>query len=77
MDELSTTIIYSEAAKTENSTTASESNLNSLNIDNGAPYSEPAGGNLNLYNFVMNVCINGPICLFGSFGNIMTIIDTS
>ena len=58
----------------ENSFTTSKTNLNVSNIDNASTNCGSGSDTLRLYSFIINVCINGAFCLFGYFGNIMTII---
>ena len=50
------------------------STLNSSNVENSITDGESPSDTLKLYSFIINVCINGTFCLFGVFGNIMTII---
>ncbi len=35
---------------------------------------DPTNETLKLYSFVVNVCVDGALCVFGYFGNIMTIV---
>ena len=62
--------------KMENSLMASEngSSLKSDYLNTETTDTESVNENLKLYSFIVNVCVNGAFCLFGYFGNIMTIV---
>ena len=68
MERVSTPLTYAEDG---HSLTTLEFSLNS---SIGTSEGESGNEKLVLYNFIINVCINGLLCLFGYFGNIMTII---